>query len=66
MRDIRALTGLREKLVKEQTDHKNRAHKVLDSDYIGYRYILWIYSGNRVCGSSNISCPAVLRKDQGT
>jgi transposase len=31
MRDIRALTRLREKLVKERTDHKNRAHKVLDS-----------------------------------
>jgi transposase len=30
-RDIRALTRLREKLVKERTDHKNRAHKVLDS-----------------------------------
>lgn len=31
MRDTRALTRLREKLVNERTDHKNRAHKVLDS-----------------------------------
>jgi len=31
MRDIRALTRLREKLVNERTDHKNRVHKVLDS-----------------------------------
>jgi transposase len=31
MRDIRALARLLEKLVKERTDHKNRAHRVLDS-----------------------------------
>ena len=30
-RDTRALTRLREKLVNERTDHKNRVHKVLDS-----------------------------------
>ena len=30
-RDIRALTRLREKLVNERTDHKNRVHKILDS-----------------------------------
>jgi transposase len=30
-RDIRALTRLREKLVNERTNHKNRVHKVLDS-----------------------------------
>lgn len=30
-RDLRALTRLREKLVNERTDHKNRVNKVLDS-----------------------------------
>ncbi|HPD11682.1 MAG TPA: IS110 family transposase, partial [Methanoregulaceae archaeon] len=30
-RDIRSLTRLREKLVNERTDHKNRVHKILDS-----------------------------------
>jgi transposase len=30
-RDIRALTRLREKLVKERTEHKNRTQKILDS-----------------------------------
>ena len=30
-RDTRPLTRLREKLVNERTDHKNRVHKVLDS-----------------------------------
>lgn len=30
-RDTRSLTRLREKLVNERTDHKNRVHKVLDS-----------------------------------
>ena len=30
-REIRSLTRLREKLVKERTDHKNRVHKILDS-----------------------------------
>jgi len=30
-RDIRALTRLREKLVNERTDHKNRVHNILDS-----------------------------------
>jgi len=33
-RDIRALTRLRERLVNERTDHKNRVHKVLDSTCI--------------------------------
>jgi len=31
MRDTRALTRLREKLVNERTNHKNRVHKILDS-----------------------------------
>jgi len=39
-REIRSLTRLREKLVKERTDHKNRVHKVLDSACIRLSAIL--------------------------
>jgi transposase len=39
-REIRALTRLREKLVKERTDHKNRVHKILDSACIRLSVIL--------------------------
>ncbi|MEI7434371.1 MAG: transposase [Methanomicrobiales archaeon] len=39
-REIRALSRLREKLVKERTDHKNWVHKILDSACIRLSVIL--------------------------
>jgi transposase len=66
-RDIRALTRLREKLVNERTDHKNRVHKVLDSACIrlsAYFTDLFGKSGLKIlkCILSGVPPEEVVRK----
>ena len=66
-RDTRALTRLREKLVNERTNHKNRVHKVLDSACIrlsAYYKDLFGKSGLNIlkCILSGVPPEEIVRK----
>ena len=64
-RDIRSLTRLREKLVSERTDHKNRVHKILDSACIrlaAFFSDLFGKSGLKILKYIFIGCPT--RRDR--